>query len=450
MLGRTNANPWKPLGVRGPLALEGSPPNTATAAVSVKVVCLEMDPEPPLRPLAIVATPVQTDATLLPAAPVTALRACGRNVELHLSTEKASFTFGAGQAPEIDLTLDGDGISRLHAVIQRRGLKLRVLDQRSTNGTYFRGKPDSDFEIGAGDVFVVTKKGIKLIALDEQLRLLRPKLQWAIGLRAHVEVDQALEDVASDAPLLIIGPRHCEQRALANEIHRHSSFRNRDLVASPFIFATPAEYEAKLAHAERGSFYLDLTDADPKDEDQVLSGRFVSLLFAGKTRPIVVARDEQHAQSLLGAAALGMRTLRLPPLNSRREEVAKLLDALLLQYHQAAIAEAQASAVLLPLVALGDANVARLKAYAWANDFEDLRRVMLRLYSVLTNRLKMRASARHYGCSPSAMAEALERLGIDLKLVSDELDVEDDEQAPQDARGAVADGPVTPLDPPAE
>lgn len=395
------------------------------------------------RPPAIAATPVQSDTSLAPVAVITALRASGRNVELPLSVEQASFTFGAAGAPAVDLTLDGEGISRLHAILQRRGPKLRILDQRSTNGTYFHGKLDPDFEIAAGDVFEVTHKRIRLLALDESLRLLRPRLQWAIGLRAHAEVDQALEDVASNAPLLLVGPRNgprnSEQRALAEEIHRRSSFRHRDFVVSPFAFATPAEYEAKLEHAQRGSLYLDLMDADP---DRVaMPARFIARLFGGGIRPIVVARDQEHAQRLLGADALGLRAIRLPPLDSRREEIPKLLDALLLQAGPGAAEE------LLPLGALGDANVAALKAYAWANNFEDLRRVVPRLHSLLTNGLKLRASARAYGCSLGAQRDALKRLGIRLTGIDDDSD--DDECSGSDAMGSVDEG-VAPLDPPTE
>ncbi|KAB2896579.1 MAG: FHA domain-containing protein [Kofleriaceae bacterium] len=393
-----------------------------------------------VRPLAVAATPAQPDTSLPPAAIVTALRVCGRNVELPLSIEQASFTFGAASAPAVDLTLDGEGISRLHAIIQRRGPKLRILDQRSTNGTYYRGKPDPDFEIAAGDVFEITHKRIRLLALDEPLRLLRPRLQWAIGLRAHAEVDQALEDVASDAPLLLVGPRHCEQRALAEEIHRRSPYRQRDLVVSPFAFATPAEYETKLDHAERGTLYLDLTDADP--DKIAMPARFIARLFSGSIRPIVVARDQEQAQRLIGADALGLRAIRLPPLDSRREEIPKLLDALLLQ------AGAGDGDELLPLDVLGESNVDALKMYPWSNNFDDLRRIVPRLHSLLTNGCKLRASARSFGCSVAAQRDALKRLGIKLASVDDEpADDDGDERAPE-AVPLGDEGPVIPLDPP--
>jgi len=174
-------------------------------------------PPPVSRPLPVNATPVNDDASRPQFDLVTALQVAGRNIELQLSPERPTFTFGGAVSPEVDVTLDGEGVSRLHAILQRKGLKLRVLDQRSTNGTYFHGRYDPDFEIAAGDVFEVTQR-IKLIALDEHLRLLRPRLQWVLGLRAHAQVDQALEDIASNAPLLLVGPAYCEQRALAEEI----------------------------------------------------------------------------------------------------------------------------------------------------------------------------------------------------------------------------------------
>ncbi|MBE7451462.1 MAG: FHA domain-containing protein [Kofleriaceae bacterium] len=399
------------------------------------------DDPPNDRPAAVVATPVQSDTSLPPVATVTALRACARNVELSLSTEQASFTFGAAGPPEVDLTLEGEGISRLHAIFQRRGPKLRILDQRSTNGTYYRDRRDMDFEIAAGDVFEVTHKRIRIIALDESLRLLRPRLQWAMGLRAHAAVDQALEDAASGAPLLLVGPRHCEQRALAEEIHRRSAYRHRDFVASPFRFETPAEYETKLEHAERSSLYLDLTDADPGEVE--MPGRFVARLFGGTIRPIVVARDQEQAQRLLGADALGLRAIRLPPLDSRREEIPRLLDALLLQ-------AGHGPDGLLPLDALGEANVGALKAYAWTNNFDDVRRIVPRLHSLLTNGLGLRASARAYGCSLGAQRDALKRLGIRVTGADDDSGDDDDREALGRDEPPADDGPVMPLDPPTE
>ncbi len=62
-----------------------------------------------------------------------------------------------------------------------------------------------------------------------------------------------------------------------------------------------------------------------------------------------------------------------------------------------------------------------------------------------------RASARAYGCSPTAQTEALARLGIKLARANDEPDEPDDDGQPDDRRLKVADdGPVTPLDHPAE
>jgi len=95
--------------------------------------------------------------------------------------------------------------------------------------------------------------------------------------------------------------------------------------------------------------------------------------------------------------------------------------------------------------------VAALKAYAWTNNFDDLRRVVPRLHSLLTNGLKLRASARAYGCSLGAQRDALKRLGIKLTGLDDEPDDGDDnERVASDTANPADDAPVTPLDPPTE
>ncbi len=362
------------------------------------------------------ATPIHADAALPAVEPVTALRVVGRNVELLLSPAQASFTLGGAASPEVDVTLDGDGVSRLHVILQRKGPKLRVLDQRSTNGTYYRDRFDPDFELAPGDVFEVTRR-IKLIALDEHLRLLRPRLQWALGLRAHAAVDDALAAIATNEPILLAGPAWCEQRTLAEEIHRRSPFRARDFVTAPATFETRQEQDAKLEHAARGTLYLDLTGAtDP------LPNHFVSSLFAGAIRPIVVASTEAQAEKMIDSYARRLLVIKLPPLAARREDIPRLLDALILQ---AGMGKGQAEPA--PLAALGDDNVAGLKAYDWPGNFADVRRAVPRLHALLTNGIKLRPAARALGLkSVSSLIEALHRINVHMRPSDDDADEIDD------------------------
>ena len=186
----------------------------------------------------VVALPSSTPADVRaagppPRGPIVALRVVGRNVQLDLSTDRDRFALGAAGPPIVDVTVEGELVSRRHALLVRKGPKLQVLDQGSTNGTYYRGYRDPDFEVPAGAAFQVSRH-VSLLAFDQPLLTLRHRLLWVLGLRAHGAADQAIQDIATNGPLLLIGPPGCEQLRLAQEIHRRSAFADH-----AFIVALP-------------------------------------------------------------------------------------------------------------------------------------------------------------------------------------------------------------------
>jgi hypothetical protein len=364
---------------------------------------------------------------------VTQLRVYGRNARLVLSPAKRAFRLGAASEPEVDLTLDGDGVSRFHALLTRKGPKLRVADHNSTNGTYYRGRRDPDFEVGAGETFQVTQR-ITLVALDEDLANLRETLQWTLGLHADEAVDTALVAIAEDAPLLLTGLPGCDQRALAEAIHARSPRAARDLVTAPARFTTRQEEDAKLEHAKRGTLYLDLTGAT-----EPLSYHFVTGLFSGQTRPIVVARDEEHAAQCLDTYARRLTTIRLPPLSARREDIARMLAALINQESTRQPTPAPA----LPLSALGAENLDAIAACDWIGNIDELRaRAVPRLHAVLTNDLSLKRAALALGRkSITGLRQALARFGVDVRRAPGYSHAADD-----DADEVVAPAEASPVD----
>lgn len=396
------------------------------------------------RPPIVRSTPIHDDGEVPAPGIVTQLRVCGRNARLVLSPAKRAFMLGNASAPEVDLTLDGDGVSRFHALLTRKGPKLRVVDKNSTNGTYYRGRRDPDFEVGAGETFQVTQR-ITLLALDEDLANVRETLQWTIGLHADEVVDTALVAIAEDAPLLLAGPPGCDQRALAEVIHARSSRATRDLVTAPARFATRQEEDAKLEHADRGTLYLDLTGAT-----ESLSNHFVTALFSGRTRPIVVARDEEHAAQCLDAYARRLTTIRLPPLSVRRDDVPRMLAALINQEST----RHPAPAAALPLSALGQENIDGIKACDWSGNIDELRaRAVPRLYAVLTNDLSLKRATLALGRkSITGLRQALARFGVDVRRAPGYSHADDDEAddviAPADAEPTEDDREELPRPPP--
>lgn len=381
---------------------------------------MEQPPAPPARADEPLAPPASTpfDTTAPPGLEprvITALRVVGQNVQLDLPPDQERFTLGAAPPPVVDLTLDGDMVSRLHAVLVRKGAKLRVLDQGSTNGTFFRGHRDPDFEIAAGDVFEVSRR-LTLLALDQPLSILRKRLLWVLGLRNHAGADLALQLVAANRPLLLLGPPGCEQRAIAEEIHRRSPFADRDFVVAPPSFASRADQDLVLTRGHRSTVYLDLAGSAAP-----LPHHFVSHLFAD-CRPIVAAPTRDRAAAVLDTFAHQLQPIPLATPSERPDDIPRLLDALVVQEH----AE-HGGGELLPLAALGEANVDALKAHPWPGHFNDLRRQVKRLHAVLTSGLRARAAARALGLrSVASLIEALDRLGVHLKLAEgDDLPLDD-------------------------
>jgi hypothetical protein len=379
-------------------------------------------------------TPVDEDAEdAAPARPITMLRVVGQARELKLSGEKTSHTLGRDLEPAVDLTLDHDGVSRVHAVIYRKGNKITVIDQNSTNGTYRRGERDSDFEVGAGETFQVTRK-ITLIALDDALVLLRKSLHWAIGLRAHAAVDDALMVAAKNGPTLLVGPEGCDQRRLAEEIHRRSPMRRGPFLPVPLRFAStgadvPAERRGLcldlsrdeqtdlLKRAARGTLYLDLTKADP--DKHKLPAYFVNHLLRGDLhpiRPIIAAPTKEHAAKLLDDETVDLLSrVTLPPLGARGEDVPRLLDALILQaFHADGVSDP-------PRVAdLGPESMAGLAEAKWPGNFDELRSEAVRILRALLTHKRVRQTADALGMSKSTLHDWLRSHGVHVRLNPDD------------------------------
>lgn len=361
--------------------------------------------------------------------PVTALRVVGQNVQLDLPEAQDRFTLGAAPRPAVDLTLEGAQVSRLHLVLVRKGAKLTVLDQNSTNGTFYRGHRDPDFEIVAGDIFEVSRR-ITLLALDERLEILRRRLLWVLGLRNHAAADRAIQTIASNEPLLLEGPANCEQLALAQEIHRRSPYNDRALVIAPARFETREVQNELLDRAIRSTMYIDLTEAAAP-----LPNHFVASAFA-RSRVIVAAASEDSARELLDTYAGRLQPIRLATPAERGDDVPRLLEALVIQEHERLLRDQTRPppGELLPIAAIGEENIAALKRQPWPGHFADLRRQVPRFHALLTNRLGLRATARALGLkSVSSLIDALHRIEVHIKVSDDDetpREISDDDDPP--------------------
>ncbi len=337
---------------------------------------------------------------LLPIGAVTALRVVGRNVELPLPIKKF---ITVGSDPEVDLrvtSMRDDGrqqVSKLHVVIQRKGTGLWIVDQTSTNGTFVDDRREVEFARAAGQSFRVGD--VTLLAADEQLRALLPKLQWALGLSAHEHVDEVLALAAHDDPLLLLGPSGCGQRVLAEAIHQASARAPRAFVPIEPPLATEGEWRAVLAHSTSGTAFLDLSFiANP-------SARFLRELFGAtyKTRAIVAAPDLSIASDLLGHEHLTrLRPIVLPPVSARVAEILRLFDLLFLE-----------TGSKHRIANLGSDNVVALCRRDWEKNLDELTSAAPRLLAVLAHDMSItEAAASLPNTTRQALSKWLVRLGL--------------------------------------
>jgi transcriptional regulator with AAA-type ATPase domain len=240
---------------------------------------------------------------------------------------------------------------------------------------------------------------VTLLAMDDQMRLLRPTLRWVLGFDAHAYVDAMLAVVSSGEPLLLVGPPACEQRYLAEQIHATSARR-----ALGFVAITPPLSERDqaggLAAASHGTVYMNL------EEFTRVPAWFVGHLF-GETyqvRPIISAPGVEVARKHLGDLNISrLRVITIPPFKDRRQDVAGILNSMFRQPPLKSERE---------IAELGEARIERLKAFDWPDNFDDLRRNAPKILAYIESGFNETAAARALGKSRQSLSESLRRIGL--------------------------------------
>lgn len=350
----------------------------------------------------------QTGLALPPAGAVTALRIAGSNLpEIALSLDQLIFNFGSDDHPDIHIRVSSkiasgnpqaqETVSRVHLQIRRKGSRLWILDMDSTNGTFIKDRRERDGDIAAGETFRVGT--VTLLAMDDQMRSLRPTLRWVLGFDAHPYVDKMLEVITAGEPLLLVGPAACEQRYLAEQIHCTSARRTFGFAA---ISAPLPERDqvGGLAAASHGTAYLDLA------EFSRLPAWFVGHLFGDtyRIRPIVASPSVETARLRLGDLNMpNLRVINIPPIRERAGDVPGILNSLFRRPPLESSHE---------IVELGEAKVDRLKEFDWPDNFDDLRRNAPKILAYIEAGFNERAAARKLGKSHSAVSESLRRIGL--------------------------------------
>lgn len=354
--------------------------------------------------------PAQHTGLVLPAADaVSALRIVGTKLpEIPLPPEKRIFNLGSDDHPDIDLRVSSklaksderaeEHVSRVHLQIQRKGSRLWIIDQGSTNGTFIKDRREHEGFISAGDTFRVGDD-VTLLAMDDQMRLLRPTLRWVLGFDAHAYVDSILAIITTGEPLLLVGPAACEQRYLAEQVHATSARR-----ALGFVAVTPPLSERTqaggLASASSGTVYMNL------DEFTRVPAWFVDHLFGEtyRVRPIVAAPSVEVARKHLGDLNMPrLRVITIPAIKDRKHDVPGILNSLFRQPPLKSERE---------IAELGESRIERLKAFDWPDNFDDLRRNAPKILAFIDAGFNETAAARALGKSRQSLGESLRRIGL--------------------------------------
>jgi FHA domain len=254
---------------------------------------------------------------------VTALRVYDGDREYPLPA-KAIATLGASHS--CDVSVPGRGLSALHCAFVRKGTRLRVLDQHSTNGLYYAGRRVDLIDLYPGDMF--TAAPLTFLAMSDEMRVQRHVIADIVGTRFTPTPDRVLVDaVKSSHHILLTGEPGSDLDRLARAIHAVSLRRSRPLVELGELSADRGEQREILRRASRSSLLIDLeatrTPLDPT---------FCAMAFSPDhhIRVLAIAATPSVARRLLSLDEMErLQHFWIRPLAMRPGDVPELLDRLL-------------------------------------------------------------------------------------------------------------------------
>ena len=341
----------------------------------------------------------QAGLVLAPRSPVTGLRfRSSDEPALDLPSAQRRFTIGAEGSDLIISRTLSTAVSAIHAVIERvgdqtTGASLLVRDRGSVNGTFpVRGAPRAaSFHVHGGDTFWIAD--VALQATDPYLDALRTHLACHIGLTRPAAVDDAIAIVASDRPLLLLGPRGTGARRLASIIHATSVHRARPLLMGGLPLL------GLLGHAQGATLFVDLDHID------ALPARVAAALFdpARGLRLVFAAADENRARARLDHYRDHVAAITLTPLAARPDDIVPLL----------AFLWSTELETTHSVESLGTAALRALATHTWPNNLDELCEQAPRLLACLTHPT-LRSAAASLGITRQTLGQHLDRLGVAL------------------------------------
>ncbi|HEX7600385.1 MAG TPA: sigma 54-interacting transcriptional regulator, partial [Polyangiaceae bacterium] len=298
-----------------------------------------------------------------------------------------------GKAPENDLVLSDDTVSRKHCELVREGSSVRVRDLESTNGVRVDGTRVKDAVLSPGAILKVGEVEIAVRPAEKRQDILPsekssfgPALGQSLAMRTIFGV---LERIApTEATVLLMGETGTGKDVLARAIVEHSSRKNGPFVVVDCGAVSYSLLESELFGHERGAFtgavasrqgafeladggtlFLDEIGELPLDVQPKLLRVLETREFrrVGGNKPLktdvrVIAATKRDLEREVRAGKfredlyfrLAVVPLTVPPLRTRREDIPVLARSVL-----AAAAQGQE-----PLPITDDA-LSALSAHDW-------------------------------------------------------------------------------------
>jgi transcriptional regulator with GAF, ATPase, and Fis domain len=312
-----------------------------------------------------------------------------------------------GKAPDNDLVLADDTVSRHHCELERRTDGVLVRDLGSTNGTRLGGSKVREAIAAPGAVVTVGDVEVVLRAtprrmdvLPSEHRSFGPAIGESLAMRSVFGV---LERIApTDATVLLEGETGTGKDVIARAVHEASPRARQPFVVVDCGAVSYTLIESELFGHERGAFtgavaarrgafelaaggtlFLDEIGELPIDVQpkllRVIESREFRRVGGNKTlkaevRIVVATKRDLRREVERGKFRedlyfrLAVVPLTVPPLRARREDVPALVRLFLRQ-------ASEADSSLGPLT-IADDTVAALAAHDWPGNVRELRNVL--------------------------------------------------------------------------
>ncbi|HEY1551402.1 MAG TPA: sigma 54-interacting transcriptional regulator [Kofleriaceae bacterium] len=312
-----------------------------------------------------------------------------------------------GKAPENDLVLADETVSRVHFEIVRDAKGYLVRDMKSTNGTFLDSAEVKEAYLRAGSVIKAGEVELKFTPFEERIEILpseKESLGEMVGKSpAMREIFGLVERIApTDATVLIEGETGTGKDMIARTLHLLSPRHDKSFIVVDCGAVAGTLIESELFGHEKGAFtgavaarqgafelasggtvFLDelgelSLDLQPKLL-RVLEQRELRRVGGAKTikvdlRVIAATRKDLRSEVEKGKFRedlyfrLNVVPITAPPLRERREDIPLLIDHMLARLAHSANDTA----------VLGDATRAALMAHDWPGNVRELRNVIER------------------------------------------------------------------------